>query len=67
MEEVYAVKKSLGISEVLAILKNPPPNPVTSPPKKPKADQVYVFKAESVEQQGMLTVKCDYYKQCIKK
>ncbi len=50
----FAVKKSLGIFEVLAILQNPPPNPVTNPPQKPKANQVYVFNAEGTEKQGMI-------------
>ncbi len=50
----FAVKKSLGISEVLAILQNPPPNPVTSPPQKLKAHQVYVFNAEGTEKQSMV-------------
>jgi len=61
MASVYAVKKSLGISEVLAILQNPPANPVTNPPKKPKADHVYVFRAETVDKQGMPKVKFDYH------
>lgn len=61
MAGVYAVKKSLGISEVLEILRNPPANPVTDPPKKPKADHVYVFRAESIDKQGRLKVKFVYY------
>ena len=53
-EDCYTVKSSLGISEILELLHNPPPNTVTSPPQQPKANQVYVFQAESVDQQGIL-------------
>ncbi len=53
--EVYAVRKvNLGISEVFGILQDPSVNPVVSnPPKRPKAGEVYIFKANSKAKQGI--------------
>lgn len=57
MAGAYAVQTSVGVSEILSLLQRPPPNPVTSPPQRPKANEVYVFKAESEEKQGTIFMK----------
>ena len=49
MAEAYAVQTTLGVSEVLSLLQRLPPNPLTSPPQRPKANEVYLFEAESKE------------------
>ena len=54
MEEdrIVLVTQSLGITEVIQILENPPDTYITTPPVKPKAGQVYLFKAEDAAKQG---------------
>ena len=53
MEEdrIVLVTQSHGITEVIQILENPPDTYITVPPVKPKASQVYLFKAEDVAKQ----------------
>ena len=54
MEEdrIVLVTQSLGITEVIQILENPPDTYITAPPVKPIAGQVYLFKAEDAAKQG---------------
>ena len=56
-EEVYAVKRALGIAEVIKILLNPPPNPITAPVQRPKAHQVFVFRSDDPSKSGMVIIK----------
>ena len=49
------MKNSLTISEVVEILRNPPENFVSAAPQKAKAGQVFLFKADSIAQQGKYT------------
>ena len=55
-EDCYAVKNFLGISEILTLLHNAPPNTVTNPPQRPKANEVYVFQAANEDKQGIFNL-----------
>ena len=55
MEEgVVFTKESLSVSEVEHILQHPPTITISTPPARVKGDQVYVFKAEKAENQGIM-------------
>ena len=51
-EGVLFVQPSLTITEVLGILQNPPETCITDPPQKPKAGQVFLYKADNAGKQG---------------
>jgi len=46
------VQSSLAVTEVLEILQNPPETCITAPPQKPKAGQVFLYKADNAGKQG---------------
>ena len=49
------VQPSLTITEILGILQNPPETCITAPPQKPKAGQVFLYKAGNAGKQGNIT------------
>ena len=51
-DRIVLITQSLGITEVIQILENLPDTYITAPPVKPKAGQVYLFKAEDAAKQG---------------
>ena len=56
MEEgVSLFQRALTITEVFAILQNPQETYITSPPQKPKARQVFLYKTDSAELQGIIS------------
>ena len=46
------IKRSLGIKEIVQILEDPPEKCITTPPQKPKAGQVFLFRCEDINKQG---------------
>jgi len=58
---VLFVRKAITITEIVTILENPSGNTctiITDPPQKPKAGQVYLFKAEQPIKQGNENNNC---------
>jgi len=56
-EGVLFVQSSLAVTEVLEILQNPPETCITAPPQKPKAGQVFLYKADNAGKQGNIKIK----------
>ena len=54
-EGVLFVQPSITISEALVILQHPPETCITAPPQKPKAGQVFLYKADNAGKQGNIT------------
>ena len=55
MEEgAFLFQRALTITEVFAILQNTQETYITTPPQKPKAGQVFLYKADNAEIQGII-------------
>ena len=57
MAGVLRVTPSLTITDVARILENPPGTIITAPPVKPKAGQVYLYKAADSTKQGKMATQ----------
>ena len=50
------MQPSITITEAFAILQHPPETSITAPPQKPKAGQVFLYKAGNAGKQGNITI-----------
>ena len=55
---VLAVRQSLGVEEVIQLLTSAPDTQVvvTDPPTRPKAGEVYLYKAEVASKKGVIDI-----------